>query len=116
MGEVVKHAVHLVEVALLVMRLLGDLVAVGLADGAGLIGPLIPDVRVEVVDVVRLLLVDPEHLVHSGLQSRAPQRERGELLAQVVAVGDAEALDGVGRRAVLPVRANLLALGGGAVV
>lgn len=115
-GEIVQDTVHLVEVALLVVRLLRDLIPVRLADRTRFIGPLIPDMGIEVVDVVGLLLVDPQDLVHRGLESGAAQRQRRELLAQVVAVGDTEVLDGVGRGAVLPNRADLLPLRGRTVI
>ena len=59
MLEVVQHAVHLIEVALGVMALLANLVAVGLADRAGLVSPLIPNMTVEVMHVIGLLLIDP---------------------------------------------------------
>ena len=114
--KVVEHAVHLVEVALGIVTLLGDLVAVRLADGTGLIGPLVPDMALEVVDVVRLLLIDPEDLVHSGLKCRAAKRECRKLLTQVVARRHAEVLDGVGGRSVLPMGTDLLTFCGGAVV
>ena len=63
------------------------------------------------MDVVGLLLVDPEHLVHGTPEGRAAQRESGKLLSQVIAVAYAKLLDGVGGRAVLPVRADPLTLG-----
>ena len=116
MLEVIEHAVHLVEVALGVVALLADLVAVGLADGARLVCPLVPDVGVEVVDVVGFALVDPKDLVHGALEGGAAEGEGGELAAQVIAVYHAKLLDGVGGGAVLPARADLLALGGGAVL
>ena len=114
--EVVEHAVHLVEVALGIVRLLRDLIAIRLADGTGLVGPLIPDMRVEIVDVVRFTLIDPENLIHRALERRAPQREGREFLAQVVTSGHPEVLDGVGRRPVFPMGPHFLPLGCGAVV
>ena len=71
---------------------------------------------VEVMDVIRLLLIDPQDLVHGGLERRTTQRKRGELLAQIVARRDAKVFNGIGRGAVLPHRTDLLALGGGAMV
>ena len=50
--KVVQHTVHLVEIALGIMALLANLVPVGLADGTSLVGPLIPNMAVEVVDVI----------------------------------------------------------------
>ena len=57
--KVVQHAVHLIEVTLGIMALLANLIPVGLADGTGLVGPLIPDMAVEVMHVIGLLLIDP---------------------------------------------------------
>jgi len=116
MLKVVQHAVHLVKVALGIMALLANLVSVSLTDGAGLVSPLVPNMAVEVMDVIGLLLIDPQDLVHGRLKRRAAQRERGELLAQVVARRNAKVFNGIGRGAVLPHRTDLLALGGGAMV
>ena len=114
--QVVEHAVHLVEFTLGILVLDAELVAVGLADRAGLVGPLVPNMAVEIMHVIGLLLIDPQDLVHGGLERRTTQRKRGKLLAQVVARRDAKVFNGIGRGAILPHRADLLALGGGAMV
>ena len=109
MLEVVEHAVHLVEFALGVLVLHAQLIAVGLADGAVLVRPLVPDVAAEVLIVVGLLLPYPEQLVNGAFPVGAAYREDGELAAQVVAVHYAELLDRVRRGAVvLPVRTDVL--------
>ncbi len=64
----------------------------------------------QVSDVVRFALIDPKDLVHAAFERRAAQRQRRELLAQVVAVAYAKALDRIGWLPVLPVRTNLLPL------
>ena len=62
----------------------------------------VPDVGVEVADVVGLFLPDPEDLVHRRLEVGLAQGDDGELLRKVVAVDHAEFLDGVRGRAVRP--------------
>ena len=62
----------------------------------------------EVVDIVGLLLPDPQKLVDTGLEVRSADGEDRELLAQVVTIYDAEFFDGVGGRTVLPVGAHVL--------
>ena len=57
--EVPEHLIHLVHIPLGIVVLHAQLVTVGLADGAVLIGPGIPDVAAELMDVVGLLLPDP---------------------------------------------------------
>ena len=106
--QVVQHAVYLIHLALGVLVLYCQLIAVGLADGAGLIRPAVPDVATQVVDIVGLLLPDPQQLVDAGLEVGAAQRQDGKLLTQVVAVDDTELFHGVGRRAVIPVGTHLL--------
>ena len=81
MLQVIQHAVHLVKVALGIMALLPNLVAVSLADGAGLVGPLIPNMAVEVMHVIGLLLIDPQDLIHGRFEGRTTQGKRGKLLA-----------------------------------
>ena len=63
--QVVQHAVDLIELSLRETVFDAELIAVGLADGAALIGPAVPDMAAEVVDVVRLLLPDPQKLLHA---------------------------------------------------
>lgn len=44
-----------------------ELIAIGLADRAGLIRPLIPDVAAQITDVIGLFLPDPKQLVDRAL-------------------------------------------------
>ena len=108
MLQIVEHPVHLIHVSLGIVVFDGQLIAVSLADGAGFIRPLIPDPGVEVMDVVGLFLPDPQQLVHSCFPVGPAEGQDGKLLLQIVAVDDAEFFDGVGGRAVLPVRADVL--------
>ena len=105
--KIVQHSVHLVEIALGIMALLANLVPVGLADGAGTVGPAVPDVAPEIVDVVRLLLPDPQQLVDAGLEIGAAHGEDGKLLGKVVAVNYPELFHRVCTLAVIPPRADL---------
>ena len=105
--QVVQYPIHLIELPLRILVLHRQLVAVGLADGAGTVGPAVPDVAPEIVDVVGLLLPDPQQLVDAGLEIGAAQGENGELLPQVVAVDDAEFFHRMRRGAVLPMGAHL---------
>ena len=107
-AQVVQHPVHLVKRPLRVLVLHPQLIAVGLADGAVFVGPAVPDVAPQVVDVVGLLLPDPQKLVDAGFEIGAADGENGKLLPQVIAVDDAEFLHRVGRSTVLPVGADVL--------
>ena len=102
MRRLVQHPVHLVHVALGIVVLHAQLIAVGLADGAVFIRPLVPDVGTQVPDVVGLLLPDPQQFVHGGFPIGPAQGQDGKLLLQIVAVDDAEFLYGVGGRSILP--------------
>ena len=113
--EILEYAIHLVIIAVSIVRNLSNLITVSFANGARLISPRIPDVRVEVVNVVGLLLVNPQNLVHGALESGTAKRQRRKLLTQIVAIADAKLLDCVCGSTVFPGRANFLALGGGAV-
>ena len=108
MSEVIEHTVCLIKQSLLIDMLHTHLVAICFPNGTVLIRPLIPDVAVEVMHVVRLPLPDPQDFIHGALQSRPPQRQCGELLPEVVPVADTKLLDRVGRRSVRPVRPDLL--------
>ena len=107
MAEVVQNPVHLIHLPLRVAVLHPQLVAVGFADGTVLIRPLIPDVGVQIPNVVGFLLPNPQKFLHGGFPIGAPQGQDGEFLPQVVAVHNAEFLHGVGGGAVLPMGADL---------
>ena len=106
--QVVQHTIHLIHLTLRVLVLHAQLIAVGLADGSVFIGPAVPDVAPQVVDIVGLLLPNPEKLVDAGLEVCPPQGQDGEFLTEVVAVDDAEFLHRVGGGAVGPVGTHLL--------
>ena len=106
--QVVQHTIHLIHLALRVLVLHAQLIAVGLANGAVFVGPAVPDVAPQIVDVVGLLLPDPQQLVDAGFEVRPPQGQNGEFLTEVVAVDDAELLHRVGGGTVGPVGTHLL--------
>ena len=108
MLQVVQHPVHLVHIPLGIVVLHPQLIAIGFADGAALIRPLVPDMAPQVTDVVGLLLPDPQQFVHRRLPVGPADGKNGKFLPQVIAVDDAEFFDRMGRRSVLPVRAHLL--------
>ena len=113
--EILEHAIHLVIIAVSIVRNLSNLITVSFANGARLISPRIPDVRVEVVHVIGLLLINPQNFVHGALERSAAKRQRRKLLTQIIAIADAKLLDCVCRGTIFPGRTDLLALGGGAV-
>ena len=73
--EVVEHSVHLVEFTLGVNVLYAELIAVRLADRAGFVRPAVPNVRIELVDVVALLLPNPKEFVDCALKRSTTKRD-----------------------------------------
>ena len=104
--QVVQHAVDLIELSLREAVFDAELIAVGFADGAALIGPAVPDMAAEVVDIIRLFLPDPQQFLHARAPVGAAQRHEREFLLQIIAVHHTEALDRMGRGTVRPARAN----------
>src|SRR5699024_5721771 len=100
--EVREDTVNLIVPAVAVAVLDAQLIAIGLADGTVLIGPGVPDMAVQFVDIVGLLLPDPEKFIDAGLEVSPAKGHDGEFFLQVVAIYDAESLDRMGRRAVRP--------------
>ena len=105
--EVIQHAVDLIEHPLGILVLHAQLIAVGLADGAVLIRPGVPDMRAQLMNVVRLLLPDPQQLVNTALKINLAQGHDRELFLQIIAVYHAEPFDRMGRHAVLPAGTHL---------
>ena len=104
--KVVQHAVDLVEQTFLVDVFYAQLIAVGFADTARFVRPTVPNVTVQVVNVVGFFLPNPQQLVHGGLECRATKRYYRELLRQVVAIDNAKQLFGVRGSAVRPMRTH----------
>ena len=100
----IEHAVDLIEHTLGIDVLDPELIAVGLADGAVLTRPAVPDVAAKFADAVGLFLPDPQQLLNTGAVISPAKRHDREFLPQVIAVHHAEFLDGMRRRTVLPVR------------
>ena len=78
--QIEKHPIHLIHIALPVMALHADLIAVSLADGTGLVGPLVPDMAVQIMNIVGFLLVNPENFIHTALKPRSSKRQRRKFL------------------------------------
>jgi hypothetical protein len=79
--KVIENSINLVEFTFWVNRFLGELIAIGFSDGASLIRPAIPDMGMEVVDVVALLLPDPKKLIEAGLEISSADSEYRKLFA-----------------------------------
>ena len=108
MLKVINHPVHLVKFALGVLVPDGQLITVSFADGAVFICPLIPDVAVEIVDIVGFLLPDPQQFVNTGFEICAPDGQNGKFPLQIITVDNAEFFYGMGRSAVVPAGTHLL--------
>ena len=105
--QIPQHLVHLVHVPLGIVVLHPQLIAVCLSDGARLIRPGVPDMAVQVMDIVGLLLPDPQQLVHRGSQILLPHGDDRELLPQVIAVDYPKELHRVGGCPILPAGPDL---------
>ena len=107
--QIIDHTVHLVHrlLALVELVLLAQLIAVSLADGAIFTGPLIPDMAAQIADPVGLLLPDPQQFIHGALPVSTAQGHNGKFFCQIIAVHNAEFLDGMGGSAILPTGAYI---------
>jgi len=108
MSQIPQHLVNLIHIALGIVMLHAQLVAIGLANGAGLICPGIPYMTLQIVDIVRLLLPNPQQLVHSRLDELLADCEDGKFLLQIITVDHTKQLDCMGGASVFPTRTHLL--------
>lgn len=116
MLEVIEHLVHLIKGALGIGGHLGNLVAIGLANGSISHIPRVPDMGAQLGDDTGFLLINPQNLLEGGLPVDAAQGHDGELFSQVIHVAESKYLLGMGRGAVLPDRAHIHTLiGEGAI-
>ena len=106
--EVVQHLVYLVHVPFGVVTFYAKLVTIRFADGASFVRPTIPNVTVQIVDVVALFLPNPKQFVNGGFESGTSKCDDGELFLEVVSVYLAKHLACVGGSAVVPASADIL--------
>ena len=105
--EVIENTVNLVHIALFIVMLDTELIAVCLAYAAVFVCPLIPDVAAEVIDIIGLFLPYPEYFVNRTLEKRLSQRKNRKLLRKIIAVDNAEFFYCVCGSAVFPSGADV---------
>ena len=106
--QIEQNPVHLIELPFPINCLLRQLIPVGLADRAVFVGPAVPDMRLQIADIIALFLPDPKQFVYTGLESSAADREYGKLLLQIVTVDNPEFFHRVRGSAVLPMRTSVI--------
>ena len=106
--QIVNHPVRLIHHSLFILMFHTHLVSVCFPDRSIFIRPAVPDMTPEFIDIVGLLLPDPEHLVHTALDRRAAQCQRREFLRQIIPVNHTEFFDRVRRSSVFPHRTYFL--------
>ena len=106
--QIVDHPVHLVHHAFPILMLHLHLISVGFPDGAVRIRPAVPDMAVQIMDIVGFFLPDPKHFVGTALDSRPPERQCRKFLRQVIPVHHPELLDRISFRPVRPMGPDLL--------
>ena len=113
--QVVDHTVCLVHHTFFILMLYAHLIAVSLAYRSGFISPGIPDMAVEIMNIIRLLLPYPEHFLRSRLKCSLPYGNDRKFLRKVIAVHNPKPLYGICGSPVFPVRADFFAFRTGAV-
>ena len=113
--QIIDHAVYLIHHAFLILMLYAHLISICFSDGTGLIRPFVPHMTVKIIDIVRFLLPDPEHLICTALNRSSAQGQCREFLGQVIAVYHAKLFYGVSTGSVLPFRSHPFSLCAGSV-
>jgi len=102
--QIVKDPVNLVELAFGINVLYAELIAVRFADRTSLVSPTVPDMGVEIVNVVALFLPYPQDFVDSRFECGATKCDYRKFFRQIVAVDYAKLFYRMCGRAVEPVR------------
>ena len=114
--QIVNHPVHLVHHPLTVLMLYAHLIPVSLPNRTFLVSPAVPNMAVQLINIIRLLLPDPKQLVHTALDPRPAQRKRRKLLPQIIPVHNPKSFYRISRRAILPHGTHLFPLRTGAMI
>ncbi len=109
--EVIDYPVSLVEHPFFIHMLYPHLITVGFSDRTRLIRPAIPDMALKLMNIIRFLLPDPQHLIRTALNRSPPKRQRRKFLRQIITIHYPEPLNGISRAPVFPLRADLLPAG-----
>ena len=113
--QIVDHTIHLIHHSFLILMLYAHLITICLSDGTCLIRPFIPHMTVKVINIVRLLLPDPEHLVCTALDGRSPKRQRRKLFGQIITIYHTKLFDRISTGSILPFRPYLFSFRTGSV-
>ena len=108
--QIINHAVYLIHHAFFILMLHLHLITISFSDRTILISPTVPDMTVQIINIIRLLLPDPEHLIHTALDPGSSKSQCRKFLRQVIAVDHSKFLNGICRCSVLPSWAYLLPL------
>ena len=108
--QIINHAVYLIHHAFFILMLHLHLITISFSDRTILISPTVPDMTVQIINIIRLLLPDPEHLIHTALDPGSSKSQCRKFLRQVIAVDHSKFLNGICRCSVLPSWTNLLTL------
>ena len=78
------------------------LITVGFANRSGFIRPRIPNVAMEVMDVIRFLLPNPKQFIQAAFECGAANRKNWQFFLQIITVYNAKFLDGMSRSPIRP--------------
>ena len=78
--QVVDHTIHLIHHALPVLMFYLHLIPICFSDRAVFIRPTVPDMTVQIVDIIGFFLPDPKQLVGTAFDSGPSQSQRRKFL------------------------------------
>ena len=114
--QIIDYTVNLIHHTFLVLMLHTKLISVRFANRTILICPAVPDMRMQIMDIVRLLLPDPEHLIRTALNRSSSKCQRRKFLRQIITVHHSKLLNRISTGAIFPHRTHLFTFRTGAVV
>ena len=114
--QIIEYTVYLIHHSFFVDMLYAHLIAVCLPDRSIFICPAVPDVTVQIVDIIGFFLPDPQKLIRTAFDCCSSKCQCRKFFRQIIPVHNSEFLDRICRCSIFPYRSYFFASGIGTVI
>ena len=114
--QIIEYTVYLIHHSFFVDMLYAHLIAVCLPDRSIFICPAVPDVTVQIVDIIGFFLPDPQKLVRTAFDPGSSECQCREFFSQIIPVHHTKFFYSIRRSPVFPSRTYLFSFCAGSII